>query len=127
MAEILTEAKVARFVQDGVPEGKTSATLWATAPKGLGLRLRQGGAASWIYVYRPKGLGRSANSRHVTLGGRNSLNLKQAEAAAGALAGQVAIGNDPREERREDRARDKAMLAAVLTNFEASLEAAAHR
>lgn len=122
MAEILTEAKVARFVQDGVPEGKTSATLWAMAPKGLGLRLRQGGAASWIYVYRPKGLGRSANSRHVTLGGRDLLNLKQAEAAAGALAGQVAIGNDPREERREDRARDKAVLAAVLTSFETSLK-----
>ena len=122
MAEILTEAKVARFVQDGIPDGRTSVTLWAMAPKGLGLRLRQGGAASWIFVYRPKGLGRSANSRHVTLGGRDSLNLKQAEAAAGALAGQVAIGNDPREERREDRARDKAVLAAVLTSFEASLK-----
>jgi hypothetical protein len=92
------------------------------SPKGLGLRLRQGGAASWIYVYRPKGLGRSANSRHVTLGGRDSLNLKQAEAAAGALAGQVAIGNDPREERRDERNRDKHGLAAVLTSFEASLK-----
>jgi hypothetical protein len=34
MAEILTEAKVARFVQDGVPEGKTSVTLWAIPRRG---------------------------------------------------------------------------------------------
>ena len=120
-AEILTEAKVLRFVRIGLPADKPSATLWAAAPKGLGLRLRQGGAASWIYVYRPKGAGRSAVSRTVTIGRRDSLSLKQAEAAAGALAGEVAMNKDPATERRVERAREKNELRLVLGGFDASL------
>jgi Arm DNA-binding domain len=120
-AEILTEAKVARFVKVGLPEGKTSDVLWAAAPKGLGLRLRQGGAASWIYVYRPKGAGRSAVSRTVTIGRQDSLSLKQAEAAAGALAGEVALKKDPATERRVERAREKSELGLALGGFDASL------
>jgi integrase len=120
-AEILTEAKVIRFVRIGLPTGKPSATLWAAAPKGLGLRLRQGGAASWIYVYRPKGAGRSAVSRTVTIGRQDSLSLRQAEAAAGALAGEVAMNQDPATARRVERAREKSELRLVLGGFDASL------
>jgi integrase len=119
-AEILTEAKVARFVKAGLPEGRTSDVLWAAAPKGLGLRLRKGGA-SWIYVYRPKGAGRSAVSRTVTIGRQDSLSLKQAETAAGALAGEVALNKDPATERRVERAREKSELGLVLGGFDASL------
>ena len=95
-------------------------SLWAAAPKGLGLRLRKGGA-SWIYVYRPKGVGRSAVSRTVTIGRQDSLSLKQAEAAAGALAGEVALNKDPATERRVERAREKSELGFVLGGFDASL------
>ena len=102
-AEILTEAKVLRFVRIGLPTDKPSATLWAAAPKGLGLRLRQGGAASWIYVYRPKGAGRSAVSRTVTIGRQDLLSLKQAEAAATRAGGR---GGD--EEGPSDRAPGRA-------------------
>ena len=40
--ETLTAARIAKFIKDGLPEGKSSAVLWAASPKGLGLRLREG-------------------------------------------------------------------------------------
>jgi hypothetical protein len=68
MSEVLTEAKVAKFVKNGLPDGKASAILWAAAPKGFGLRLRKGGSASWVFTYRPKGAGPHEASRTVTIG-----------------------------------------------------------
>jgi integrase len=121
-AEILTEAKVLRFMRAILPAGKTSAILWAAAPKGLGLRLRKSGAASWIYVYRPKGAGRSAVSRTVTIGRQDSLSLKQAEAAAVALAGEVAMKKDPAAERRVERSREKSELRLALEGYDGSLK-----
>jgi integrase len=122
MSEALTEAKVARFVKAGLAEGKTSTILWADAPKGFGLRLRMGGASSWIFVFRPRGVGRSEPSRTVTLGSWPSLALKQAEAAAAALAGEVALKKDPAVERRIERVREKRVLDKALIGFEASLK-----
>jgi integrase len=120
-AETLTAAKIAKFIRDGLPEGKSSAVLWAAAPKGLGLRLRRGGAASWIYTYRPRGAGRAQSSRTVTLGRADSLSLKQAEAAAAQLAGEVAMRKDPAAERRAEKTRSKSVLGTALDGFEASL------
>jgi integrase len=119
-AEALTEAKVGRFVKAGLPEGKTSAALWAASPKGLGLRLRKGGA-SWIFVYRPRGAGRSAAPRTVTIGRQDALSLKQAANAAIALAGEVALKRDPAADRRVERIREKGGLGLVLEDFDASL------
>jgi integrase len=122
MSENLTLARVAKFVRDGLPAGKSSAALWATAPKGLGLRLRLGGAAAWIFMYRPSGAGRGEPSRTVTLGRYGSLSLAQALAAATALAGDVALQKDPAVERRVERSRDKNVLSKALEGFEAALK-----
>jgi integrase len=118
----LTDAEVAKFVKAGLPESKTSAALWAASPKGLGLRLRKGGTASWIYVFRPKGVGRSEAARTITLGRQDSLSLKQATAAAVALAGEVALKKDPAAERRVQRTREKSVLSKVLDDFDVSLK-----
>jgi integrase len=116
----LTAARVAKFIKDGLPEGKSSAMLWAASPKGLGLRLRKS-SASWIYAYRPRGSGRSAPSRTVTIGRADSLTVKQAEAAAAQLAGGVAARKDPASERRAEKARSKTVLSNALDGFDASL------
>ena len=120
-AETLTAAKIAKFIRDSLPEGKSSAVLWAAAPKGLGLRLRRGGAASWIYTDRPRGAGRAQSSRTVTLGRADLWSLKQAEAAAAQLAGEVAMRKDPAAERRAEKSRSKSVLGTALDGFEASL------
>ncbi len=121
MGENLTLAKVAKFVREGLPAGKSSSTLWASAPKGLGLRLRSGGAGSWIFQFRPKGAGRAAVSRTVTLGRSDTLSLAQAIAAATALAGEVALSKDPANERREAKLRSRRTLGAALDEFERHL------
>jgi hypothetical protein len=118
--ETLTAPRIAKFIKDGLPEGKSSAVLWAASPKGLGLRLRKG-SASWIYSYRPRGSGRSASSRTVTIGRADSLTVKQAEAAAAQLAGEVAMRHDPASERRAEKTRSKSVLGRALEGFDASL------
>ena len=121
MSELLTERKVAEFVKAGLPEGKASAILWSSAVKGFGLRLRKGGAASWVLYFRPKGVGRSEAARTVTLGSYPSLTLKSAEAAAKALVGEIAKGQDPAAERRLERTRERRVLDKALDGYEQSL------
>lgn len=120
-AASLTKTNLKKFIREGLPEGKSSAMLWADAPKGLGVRLRSSGSASWVYVYRPRGVGRGQPSRTVTIGRESSLTLKQAQAAAAALAGDVALQRDPAVERRAERLRDKSSVAKVLDGFAAQL------
>jgi integrase len=121
MSEALTEAKVARAVKAGVPAGKTQKIEWADAPKGFGLRIRRSGSAAWVYLFRPAGVGRKESSRTLTIGAWPALSLKQAEAVAKALAGKVAIGEDPAAERRVERTRERRMLSAALDEFERGL------
>jgi integrase len=121
MSEALTEAKVARAVKAGVPAGKAQAIRWANAPKGFGLRIRRSGSAAWVYVFRPAGVGRNGSSRTLTIGAWPALSLKQAEAAAKALAGKVAIGDDPAAERRTEKTRERRVLSAALDEFERGL------
>jgi integrase len=117
----LTERKVAEFVKAGLPEGKASAILWSSAVKGFGLRLRKGGAASWVLYFRPKGVGRSESARTITLGSYPSLTLKSAEAAAKALVGDIAKGKDPAADRRAERTRERRVLSRALDDYERSL------
>ena len=122
MPEALTEARIARAVRDGLPEGKNEIVLPSDSMKGLGLRLRAGGAATWVYMFRPHGAGRSAAPRRVTIGRWPSLTLKQASAAASVLAGEIALKKDPALERREAKAHDKRVLAHALDGYEIEIK-----
>ena len=79
----------------GVPPGKSQIVLRDMRPVGLGLRLRPGGSASWIYVYRPKGSPRGTPPRTVTLGTWPTLDLDAARREALKHVGKVAGGGDP--------------------------------
>ena len=103
MAENLTRAKIEKFVAAGVPPGKLEAVLWDSAVTGLGLRMRLTGSVSWLFLYRPKGAGRSVPSRKATLGSWPSLSLDAARAAARIKAGEVASGADPALARRVEK------------------------
>lgn len=118
MADVLTRAKIEKFVSAGVPVGKTQTVLWDRMVTGLGLRLRLGGAASWSFVYRPKGGGRAEPSRKVTLGSWPTLTLDAARTAAQALAGAVALKQDPATELRDERNRERKILSRTLDDYE---------
>ena len=122
MAENLTKAKIEKFVSAGVPAGKSEAWLWDSAVAGLGLRMRLTGSVSWLFVYRPKGVGRSEPSRKVTIGSWPSVYLDAARAAARMKAGEVAAGADPALERRVKKTREKNVLSKVLEDYDGSLK-----
>jgi integrase len=121
MAESLTKAKIEKFVSGGVPDGKTQTVLWDGAVTGLGLRLRLGGAASWTFQYRPKGAGRAEPSRKVTLGSWPTLAIDAARTAAQAMAGAVALKQDPAMELREERNRERRVLSKALDEYERAI------
>ena len=95
--------------------------LWDDSPKGLGLKLRPTGAASWVYVFRPRGAARGTPSRTLTLGSWPALAVDAARAAARGHAAQVALGNDPAAMLRTARNRRRRGLANALAEYEMNL------
>ena len=121
MGRTLTRAMVKAAVGAGVPEGKRQIVLWDTAPTGFGLKLRQTGSASWIYVYRPRGSSQATPPRTITLGTWPTLDLDNARREALKLVGKVAGGGDPASELRLLRPKSKSRLAAALDAYEIEL------
>jgi integrase len=121
LAELLTKAKIEKFILAGMPDGKTQAVLWDSAVTGLGLRLRAGGSASWMLTYRPRGAGRSETARKLTLGAWPSVSLDAARAAARAKSGEIALGRDPAAERRAERTRERRIVSQALDDYENSI------
>ena len=84
MAAFTTTA-VERFIRTGVPEGKPHASF--RDGSGLCLRLMPSGAASWQFVYRVCGAGRSGTQKTITLGSWPAINVRGAAEEAKRLAG----------------------------------------
>lgn len=122
MAKTLTKPKIEQAVRAGAPAGKACIVLWDSAPVGLGLKIRASGSASWIYQFRPKGVGRSEAARTLTLGSWPSVTLDAARAAATAKAGEVALGKDPAAEQRVERTRERRILSRALGEFELAIK-----
>ena len=85
---------------------------------GLCLRLLPTGAASWQFVYRLRGLGRSGTQKTVTLGAWPAIDVRKAAEEAKRLAGEVAAGRDPRADIRETKRRERAVVGAALDDYE---------
>lgn len=88
---------------------------WHPEIKGLHLRLLSGGSAAWRYQYRDS----TGSTRKVTLGKPPALKLAAAVLAAKALAGDIAVGNDPAAARRSAKqqvARQES-LGQVITEY----------
>jgi integrase len=110
-----TTAIVERFIKAGTPAGKPHVTL--RDGSGLCLRLLPTGAASWHFVYRLRGAGRSGTQKTVTLGGWPAIHVRRAKEEAKRLAGEVAGGQDPRADIREAKRRERAIVSAALDDY----------
>src|SRR5262249_37278476 len=66
------------------------------------------------FMYRPRGSGRSANSRMVKIGPSPATSLADARRAAKGFAGAVARGEDPAAEKQEERRRVNSTLRTLL-------------
>jgi integrase len=122
MGENLTRAKIEKFISAGVSAGKTQTVLWDGTVTGLGLRLRASGATSWTFQYRPRGAGRSEPARKVTIGQWPSVTLDAARTAAQAMAGAVALKQDPARDLRDERNRERRNVSKALDDYERALE-----
>jgi integrase len=116
MAAITTTA-AERFIRTGVPPGKPHVTLRDGA--GLCLRLLPSGAASWQFVYRLRGAGRSGTQKTVTIGAWPAVDARRAAEEARRLAGEVAARRDPRADILEAKRRERSIVATALDDYEA--------
>ncbi|QIG50548.1 integrase family protein [Nordella sp. HKS 07] len=120
-ARPLTRATVAAFVKGGVPAAKAQLVLWDARPIGFGLKLRASGSASWVYVFRPKGV-TGAPPRTITIGSYPSLALDDARREALRHVATVAAGGDPAADLRAARAKVKSRIANALDAYAGDLD-----
>jgi integrase len=76
------------------PPATGKITLWDDSPTGLGLSITHRGSKSWILKYRVNGV-----QRKLTIGNYPGITLDAARKAAIIALGQIAIGNDPAQEK----------------------------
>jgi Arm DNA-binding domain len=105
----LTQKTVAALA---LPEGKTEAIMFDDDLGGFGLRIRAGGARSWIYQYK---IGNQ--NRRITLGSAAALSTVRARETAADLHAQVRLGRDPSSEKTEIRVRAAETMVAALQSF----------
>jgi integrase len=121
-AQTLTLAIIKQAVAAGPPAGANQTVLWDNDPTGLGLKIRTSGTSSWVFCYRPEGVGRKEPSRTITLGTWPSVALDAARKAAKAKTGKVALGEDPALELREARNREKKTVEAAVEGYVGSIK-----
>ena len=109
--EALTKSRIENAT---VPLGARQKMLWGHRCFRFGVRCLPGGSKTFVFRYRPRGGGRSADPRLLKLGAFASISLKDARAAASIYAGEVAKGDDPAEQRAEERRRSRATLGKLL-------------
>ena len=108
MAESLTRAKIEKFVVRRRACGEVGSGPMGRRGHRLGpAASRLAGSTSWMFVYRPKGVGRSEPARKVTLGSWPTLTIDAARSAAQAMAGAVALKRDPAADLRDERNRER--------------------
>lgn len=86
--------------------------LWDSDVPGLGVRVLESGARSFVFRY---GSGRRGGTKRVTLGRYPALTLEQARKTARLLIGAKAEGRDPAQERA--RTRDVPTLAEFAERY----------
>ena len=116
MAVTLTRKLIETALAAG-PGNRPYVMLWDNSPKGLGLRIRRGGA-SWVYRYRLRNAPRNAPVKTATFGAWPTLGLVAARALALDHASRVAFGHDPNAERHRARLRERSTLTMALNDYD---------
>lgn len=112
-----------RIVQGAalVRREKRDIILWCVEPRGFGCRIRETGAASYIFQYRARG-GRRAPVRKLTIGKLATYTPEEARQVARRHAQAVAEGRDPQADKMASR-----RTPTVRELFEAYLAAEERR
>lgn len=95
-----------------LPKGKTETIIFDNDVPGFGLRIRRGGARTWVYQFK---LG--VQQRRITLGSATALSLAQVRKTASELHAKVRLGRDPAGEKAEGRVRAGETMAAALQSY----------
>ncbi len=106
-------------IEDAAPDQSEDRYLWDKSPTGFGVRIRPSGTKTFFYAYRPRG-GRSASKKKFVIGRYGDISVDRARHIAQEIAGQVAAGRDPQEERKAARQameRQKLTVATVADQF----------
>jgi integrase len=105
----LTQATAATLA---LPAGKREVITFDDDLPGFGLRIRHGGARTWIFQFK---LG--AQHRRVTLGSAAVLTATQARKTAAELHAMVRLGRDPADEKAESRLRAGETMAMAVQAY----------
>jgi integrase len=95
-----------------LPAGKKDVIYFDEALAGFGLRIREGGARSWVAQYRSKG-----RSRRVNLGAFDKLTADQARKLASKHMAEVLMGGDPSQRKAEERKREALSVLSVAKAY----------
>jgi integrase len=95
-----------------LPDGKSEAIVFDADLAGFGLRLREGGARTWIFQYKI-----GAKHRRITFGSYPALTPEQARRVAAELHAKVRLGQDPAGEKEQGRKRAAETFAAILHTY----------
>lgn len=90
-----TTTRLNKRTVDQAQPGPSRYILWDSDISGFGLRVETSGKKTYLVRYRPKGLGRAAPKRFMTVGRHGHLTPDQARAQAQIILGAVAAGEDP--------------------------------
>jgi integrase len=105
----LTQRTIAALA---LPEGKAETIIFDDDLPGFGVRIRRGGARTWIYQYKI-----GAQHRRVSLGSLAVLTPARARQTAADLCAAVRLGDDPAGTRAESRVRASETMAAVAHSY----------
>src|SRR5215470_15467647 len=102
----LTQASLVSLRKKAAALGKNDITFWDDDVRGFGLRIRNGGNASWIYQYQ-----RGLSQGKIRIGDASAVTADMARQRAREERGKVDLGGDPGAEKAIERAKDKQTFA----------------
>jgi Arm DNA-binding domain len=95
-----------------LPKEKSEAIFFDDDLPGFGLRIRAGGARTWVYQFKI-----GERNRRLTLGSAAAVTPARARESANEIHAQVRLGRDPSAEKVEGRARAAETMAGSLKNY----------
>jgi integrase len=95
-----------------LPPGKTDHIAWDDDVPGFGLRLREGGARSFVFQYKV-----GERHRRMNLGAVSAVTLTEARKTASNLYHRVKLGEDPASDKADAKIKAAETFAAVTARF----------
>ncbi|MCW5685519.1 MAG: site-specific integrase [Pseudolabrys sp.] len=98
----MTAQRITKRIVDVLQPKSREFTLWDTAVRGFGVRVRPTGSKSYVVVYR-SGAGRGAPVRRYTIATVGKIPPESARDRAKVILGAVAHGHDPAAQKATER------------------------